>query len=221
MIDWWGPILVEYLGASEGGGITRITSAEWLEHRGSVGRAVIGSVHITDEAGEELPSGEIGTIRFDGGRPVEYLNDPEKTEAAYDDRGWVTVGDVGYVDDEGYLYLTDRKDSMIISGGVNIYPKEAEDVLLGHASVVDVAVIGVPNAEFGEEVKAVVQLVDPSLAGNELALELMMFCRERLAHYKCPRSVDFVDSLPRAPSGKLYKRRVRDRYWEGHSSHIV
>jgi long-chain acyl-CoA synthetase len=221
MIDWWGPIITEYYGASEGGGITSITSPEWLQHRGSVGRGVLGTFHVLSEEGEELPVGEVGVIYSEGSPQIDYLGDPEKTKRAYSQQGWVTVGDMGYLDEEGYLYLTDRKDHMIISGGVNIYPQESESVLAGHPKVADVAVIGVPHAEFGEEVKAVIQLTDPGDAGESLAEELLSYCRDRLARYKCPRSVDFVPDLPRAPSGKLYKRRLRNQYWEGHNSLVI
>jgi acyl-CoA synthetase (AMP-forming)/AMP-acid ligase II len=213
MIEWWGPIITEYYGASDGGGTTKITSEEWLTHRGSVGRAFGSVLHILDEDGEELPPGEPGGIYAENGIPVAYLNDPDKTAQAHSKHGWATVGDVGYLDEEGYLYLTDRSHNLIISGGVNIYPQETENVLSEHPAVADVAVIGVPNEEFGEEVKAVVQLADPAAASDVLVDELMRFCAERLARYKCPRSIDFTDDLPRAPSGKLYKRRLRDRYW--------
>jgi long-chain acyl-CoA synthetase len=221
MMAWWGPIVHEYYGGSEGGAISYISAAEAVDHRGSVGRAIVGSFHIVDESGAEQPPGEPGIIYSEQGAPVSYFNDPEKTKAAHDPRGWVTIGDMGYLDDEGYLYLTDRKDHMIIAGGVNIYPQESENILIRHPHVADVAVIGVPNDEFGEEVKAVVQLVDPAIASSELADELIELCRRELASYKCPRSVDFEAELPRAPSGKLYKRRLRDRYWAGHASQVI
>ncbi len=225
MIEWWGPIINEYYAATEGIGFCAINSEEWLAHPGSVGKSITGIVHITDEDGTELGPGEAGTIWFESqnpnGRAFEYHNDPEKTKSAYNDRGWATVGDVGYVDEEGYLYLTDRKAYMIISGGVNIYPQEAENVLVTHPKVMDAAVIGVPNDDLGEEVKAVVQPIDMADAGPELAQELIAFCREQLAHYKCPRSVDFEAELPRHPTGKLYKRLLRDRYWSGQSTGIV
>lgn len=213
MLDWWGPIIHEYWGSSEGGGLSYITPEEWLEHPGSVGKVVVGTAHILDEAGSEMPPGEPGVIYVEGGIPIAYHNDGVKTAAAHDRHGWATVGDVGYLDQDGYLYLTDRRDHMIIAGGVNIYPQEAEEVLIRHAAVADVAVIGVPNAEYGEEVRAVVQLLDGIVGSAELADELIDFCRASLAAYKCPRSVDFEAELPRAPSGKLYKRRLRDRYW--------
>ncbi|WP_430395790.1 acyl-CoA synthetase [Ferrovibrio sp.] len=222
MIDWWGPILYEYYAASEGNGTTIITSPEWLERRGSVGRAVIGKPHIVnEETGVEQPLGQAGVVYFEGGLPFAYHNDPEKTEGAFNDKGWSTLGDIGYLDAEGYLYLTDRKAFMIISGGVNIYPQEAENVLINHPLVADVAVIGVPNEDFGEEVKAVVQLVDPAAASPELAADLMAYCRQHLAAIKCPRSIDFDPALPRHETGKLYKRLIKDRYWGNKTSRIV
>jgi len=220
MMEWWGPILCEYYGASEGGGITVLNPADWAAHRGSVGRAVLGKLHIVGEDGDELPAEEEGVVYFERGLPIAYHNDPDKTASAHDVHGWTTVGDIGRVDADGYLYLTDRKDHMIISGGVNIYPQEIEAVLIQHPAVADVAVIGVPNAEFGEEVRAIVQPLDPTAAGTELAEELIAFCRRDLAGYKCPRVVEFEAELPRAPSGKLYKRRLRARYWEGHETVI-
>jgi fatty-acyl-CoA synthase len=213
MIDWWGPILIEYYAGSEGNGVTVCSSRQWLEHRGSVGRAAVGEIKILDEEDRELPAGQIGTVYFSGGPVFAYHNDPEKTKRAYNPRGWSTLGDVGYLDAEGYLYLTDRKSYMIISGGVNIYPQETEDVLIRHPDVADVAVFGVPNEEMGEEVKAVVQPHDPGRAGPALAAALIAFCREHLSPVKCPRSVDFEAELPRTPTGKLLKRHLRDRYW--------
>ncbi|MBZ0325186.1 MAG: AMP-binding protein, partial [Alphaproteobacteria bacterium] len=221
MIDWWGPILAEYYGATERNGMTVIQADEWLARPGSVGRAVMGRIHILDEDGTELPPGEAGTVYFEGGGAFEYLNDPDKTRDAFDSHGWSTVGDMGYVDADGYLFLTDRKAHMIISGGVNIYPQETENLLAAHPRVADVAVIGVPNAEFGEEVKAVVQLLDPAEAGPNMARALIAHCARHLSKIKCPRSVDFVDELPRHPTGKLYKRLLRDRYWQGRDSRIV
>src|SRR6202043_2925277 len=182
-------------------------------HRGTVGRAVVGKIKILDESDEELPAGEIGTIYFGDAPVFAYHNDPEKTKRAYNAKGWSTLGDVGYLDDEGFLYLTDRKSYMIISGGVNIYPQETEDVLITHPLVADVAVFGVPNEEMGEEVKAVVQPHDMARAGKELEAELILFCRKHLSPIKCPRSIDFEAELPRTPTGKLVKRHLRDRYW--------
>ena len=213
MIDWWGPIISEYYSATEGIGATFITAPEWLAHKGTVGRAMVGVAHILDDDGNELPAGEVGTVWFSGGYDFDYHNDPQKTAEAKDRRGYSTVGDVGYLDDEGYLYLTDRKAFMIISGGVNIYPQEAENVLINHAKVLDVGVIGVPDPEMGETVKAVVQPVRWEDAGPELEAELIEYCREYLAAYKCPRSVDFDTALPRLDTGKLYKKQLRARYW--------
>jgi long-chain acyl-CoA synthetase len=221
MIEWWGPILYEYYAGSEGNGFAVIDSAEWLARPGSVGRAILGELRIVAEDGSEQPPGAAGTIYFANGPKFEYHNDAPKTRGAYSAEGWSTLGDVGYVDNEGYLYLTDRKAYMIISGGVNIYPQEAENVLAAHPKIVDVAVFGVPNEEFGEEVKAVVQPVDMALAGPALAAELIAYCRERLADVKCPRSIDFDPELPRHPNGKLYKRILRDRYWQNRASKII
>ena len=212
MIDWWGPIVSEFYSATEGIGATFITAPEWLDHAGSVGKPMLGIAHVLDDGGDELGAGEIGTIWFEGGLPFEYHNDPEQTASTTNDRGWATVGDVGYIDDDGYLYLTDRKTFMIISGGVNIYPQEIENLLVTHPKVMDVAVVGVPNDDLGEEVKAVVQPVDWDDAGPALEQQLVELCRSRLAAYKCPRSVDFEPELPRHDTGKLYKRLLRDRY---------
>jgi acyl-CoA synthetase (AMP-forming)/AMP-acid ligase II len=221
MIDWWGPILVEYYAATEGHGSTQIDSRDWLAHKGSVGRAMGCTIHVLDDDGNELPQGEVGTVYFEGGAPFEYHNDPGKTAGARSRHGWSTVGDVGYVDADGFLYLTDRKAHMIVSGGVNIYPQEAENLLVTHPEVADVAVFGVPNEDFGEEVKAVVQPVDMRRAGPALERELIDWCRARLSHVKCPRSIDFEAELPRTDAGKLYKRRLRERYWQGHATRIL
>jgi long-chain acyl-CoA synthetase len=214
MIDWWGPKIVEYYAGTEGNGFCAITAEEWLAHRGSVGRALLGKIHVLDEAFRELPVGEPGTIYFEGGPGFEYHKDPEKTASSRSPQGFSTLGDIGYVDADGYLYLTDRKANMIISGGVNVYPQECENVLATHPKVADCAVFGVPNEDFGEEVKAVVQPVDMADAGPALAAELIAFCRTQLSPIKCPRSVDFEAELPRHPTGKLYKRLLRDRYWK-------
>ncbi len=213
MIEWWGPVLFEYYAGTEGNGFVACNSTDWLAHSGTVGRALVGEVRILDDANEVVPTGETGTIHFANGPAFEYHNDPVKTASSKSPQGWTTLGDVGYVDAEGYLYLTDRKHYMIISGGVNIYPQEVENLLVTHPKVMDAAVIGVPNEEFGEEVKAVVQPVDLKAAGPALAEELIAFCRANLSHLKCPRSVDFEPELPRHPTGKLYKRLLRDRYW--------
>jgi acyl-CoA synthetase (AMP-forming)/AMP-acid ligase II len=213
MISWWGQILHEYYGSTEAIGITVIDTPQWLAHRGSVGRAIVGKPRIVDEdSGRELASGEIGVLYFSDGPGFEYHKDPEKTAAARNPAGWYTCGDIGYVDRDGYVYLTDRKAFTIISGGVNIYPKEAEDVLSQHPAVADVAVIGVPDEEFGEAVKAVVELRAPQMATPAMAEELLRFCRDRLSHIKCPRSLDFIDTLPRYDNGKLYKQALVQRY---------
>jgi long-chain acyl-CoA synthetase len=213
MIDWWGPILVEYYAGSEGNGVTFCNSREWLAHRGTVGRAVVGNVKILDKNDQEVPAGQVGVVYFADGPQFSYHNDPQKTKRAHNSKGWSTLGDVGYLDTDGFLYLTDRKCYTIISGGVNIYPQETEDVLIIHPDVADVAVFGVPNEEMGEEVKAVVQPHDMARAGEELEAALILFCRKHLSPIKCPRSIDFQAELPRAPTGKLIKRLVRDRYW--------
>lgn len=221
MIAWWGPIIHEYYAGSEGNGFVAINSEDWLTHKGSVGRALTAQLHIVGDDGEELGPGQSGTIYFEGGGEFEYYNDKEKTSESRHAKGWSTLGDVGYVDEEGFLYLTDRKSFMIISGGVNIYPQETENHLVTHPKVMDVAVFGVPNEEFGEEVKAVVQPKHWEDVGPELEAELIEFCREHISHIKCPKSVDFEKELPRHPTGKLYKRLLRDRYWEGHQTKIM
>jgi long-chain acyl-CoA synthetase len=213
MIDWWGPIVYEYYAGSEGNGFCALDSEQWLAHPGSVGRALTGTVHILDEEGTALPAGERGQVWFESDVKFEYHSDPVKTANAYNDRGWSSLGDIGYLDHDGYLYLTDRASHMIISGGVNIYPQEVENLLAPHPKVGDIAVIGVPNADLVEEVKAVVIAADPATAGPDLAQELIDHCRANLAHYKCPATVDFVDELPRLPTGKLLKRELRQRYW--------
>jgi long-chain acyl-CoA synthetase len=222
MIDWLGPVITEYYGATEANGFTFCDSAQWLAHPGTVGRPILGELLILDDEGNECPNGTDGTIWFRGATAFQYFHDPVKTtESRRDDGTTSTVGDVGHVDDEGYLYLTDRKSYMIISGGVNIYPPETENLLSAHPAVLDVAVIGVPNEDLGEEVKAVVQLADPAAASPELARELIEYCRARLTHFKCPKTIDFVTDLPRYPTGKLYKRLLRDKYWAGHQTAIV
>lgn len=216
IIDWFGPIVSEYYAGSEGNGSTFISSEEWLNKPGSVGKSAISQIHICGEDGAVLPPGEPGTIYFDSNSDFHYHNDPEKSRSARHPAqpGWSTLGDVGYVDEEGYLFLTDRKSFMIISGGVNVYPQEAENLLITHPKVADAAVIGVPNEDMGEEVKAVIEPLDWADAGPELAAELIAFCRTHLSHVKCPRTVDF-EVLPRHETGKLYKRLIRDRYWAG------
>jgi long-chain acyl-CoA synthetase len=222
MIEWFGPKLIEYYGATEANGFTWCDSEQWLAHPGTVGHPIIATLLILDDDGDEVPQGETGTVWFEGATNFTYWRDPEKTAESRDATGTrSTVGDVGYVDEDGYLYLTDRKTYMIISGGVNIYPQETENLLITHEKVLDAAVIGVPNEDLGEEVKAVVQVMDGVEAGPELERELQAFCRANLAPFKCPRTVDFVDELPRLPTGKLYKRLLRDRYWGNTTSRIV
>jgi len=217
MIEWFGRVIHEYYAGTEGNGFVYCNSDMWLGHKGTVGMPIGCTLHICGDDGEELPVGESGTVYFEGGAQFEYHNDPEKTKGSrHPDQPWSTLGDVGYVDADGFLYLTDRKAYMIISGGVNIYPQEAENVLVTHPKVVDVAVFGVPNDDFGEEVKAVVQPVTmPSSAeeADALAKELVAYCRSQLADVKCPRSIDFRAELPRHPTGKLYKRLLKDEYW--------
>ncbi len=205
-LDWLGPIVHEFYSGSEGAGFCYIGPEEWLAHPGSVGKSMTGAIHILDDDGEELPVGEEGEVWFETSRTFEYHRDPEKTKQVWDPRGWSWLGDVGRVDDDGYLYLTDRASNMIISGGVNIYPREIEDVLVMHPAVADVAVIGTPDPDMGERVTAFVQLAPGAAAGDD---ELIAWCRDRLSHFKCPRSVRFVDELPRLPTGKLLKRLLR------------
>lgn len=217
MIDWLGLRIFEYYSATEGAGFTAISPQEWLAKKGSVGKSLLGEIRILDEAGNLLPPGREGRIFFHGGPPVAYHNAPEKTAEVTGEHG-ATFGDIGYVDADGYLYLTDRASYMIISGGVNVYPQETENVLVMHPKVADVAVIGVPNEELGEEVKAVVQPRDWADAGPALEAELIAYARARLSHIKCPRSVDFDPELPRHDTGKLYKRLLKDRYWKKDAS---
>ena len=220
MMDWFGPIIHEYYGGTEGFAGTTIGPEEWLAHPGSVG-IPMAQVHVVGDDGEELPVGESGELYFEGGPDFEYFKDPAKTASVYNERGWRSLGDMGYVDEDGYMYLTDRSTFMIVSGGVNIYPQEAENVLIMHPKLVDAAVFGVPNDEFGEEVKAVVQPAPGIASGPDLGAELIEYCRAHLAGYKCPRTVEFVPELPRDPNGKLYKRRIRERYWQGRASKII
>lgn len=202
-IEWVGPIVHEFYSGSEGAGLTYVNSEDWLKHPGTVGKSMTGQIHIVGDDGEELPVGEEGEVWFSTTRSFEYYNEPEKTAQAWDKRGWSWMGDVGKVDDEGYLYLTDRATNMIISGGVNIYPREIEDVLVLHPSIDDVAVLGTPEPDMGEQVTAFVQLAP---GATLTADEVIAYTRERLSHFKCPREVRFVDELPRLPTGKLLKR---------------
>jgi fatty-acyl-CoA synthase len=211
MIDWWGPILYEYYSATEANGQTVINSEEWLSHRGSVGRPLLGEVSIRDDDGKPCAPGERGGVYLRGGAPFRYLNDDAKTRAAYLDDGFSTVGDLGYLDEEGYLYLTDRRDFTIISGGVNIYPREIEDVLLADERVADAAVFGLPDEEFGERIHAAVELTTPAAPAEEAALgeALRQHCRRHLANLKCPKTWSFHQPLPRLPTGKLAKQTLR------------
>jgi acyl-CoA synthetase (AMP-forming)/AMP-acid ligase II len=215
MIEWWGPILEEIYGGTENAGSTLISSEEWLRKPGSVGRPSSGSIHICDEHGSELPAGATGMIYFDAGASFQYLNDAAKTSGARHPQqpGWASFGDIGHVDEDGYLFLSDRKAFMIISGGVNIYPQEAENVLSMHPAVADVAVFGVPDTDLGERAMAVIEPVEWERAGPELEAALIAFCKSKLASLKCPKSIDFERKLPRDEAGKLAKRALRDRYW--------
>ena len=215
MIDWWGPIIHEYYSSTETIGFTAVGPHEWLERPGTVGRSKMGEIHICDEAGNPVQPRTEGIIHFSGGMPLTYHNDPEKTAAAHNAHGWASVGDIGWVDEDGYLYLTDRKSFMIISGGVNIYPQEIENVLITHPSVADVAVIGVPDEEIGERVVAVVQPVDMARAGAALTDDLLTYLRARISGVKMPRRIDYRTELPRTDTGKLFKRLLRDEYRAG------
>jgi fatty-acyl-CoA synthase len=213
MIDWWGPILFEFYSMTEGFGAASIFSDDWLRKPGSVGRPLMGVPHIAGPDGTELPAGEIGTIWFEGGSPSEYHGDPGKTAAAANERGWRTVGDVGYLDGDGYLYLTDRAGNLIISGGVNIYPQEIENVLTLHPSVTDAAVLGVPDPEMGEQVKAVIQVPgSAAAAGGALTDLLDAYCRGHLAGFKCPRSFEFTTEELRTPVGKIRRGPLIERF---------
>ena len=223
MIDWWGPKISEYYGSTESAIISTISSEEWLERPGSLGKPLPNiEVRVIKEDGSLAPPGESGQLYFRNqmGTDFEYHKDPEKTKAAHLEPGVFSVGDIGYLDDDGYLFMSDRKIDMVISGGVNIYPAEIEGVLVSHPAVADAAVFGIPNEEFGEEVKAAVELLPGNAASDALAEELKAHCRTHLAGYKTPRSVDFEEELPRHPTGKLYKRLLRDRYWEGQERKI-
>jgi long-chain acyl-CoA synthetase len=221
MIEWWGPIINEYYGGTEGNGLTVISCQEWLAHKGSVGRSQLAELKICDDEGEPLPPRSEGVVYFAGGGQFEYHNDPKKTAESRNRHGWTTLGDVGWVDEEGYLYLTDRKSFMIISGGVNVYPQEIENLLITHPKVADVAVVGGPHEEMGEEVIAVIQPANWSEAGDDLAAEISAFARASLSHVKSPRKIDFMEELPRHQTGKLYKRLIRDAYWGKEGSKIV
>jgi long-chain acyl-CoA synthetase len=222
MIAWWGPIIREYYGATEGLGFAACNSEEWLAHKGTVGKVVWGKLHVLDESMQACPPGVSGTLWFEPPTEFSYFNDDARTqESRSPDGRLATVGDVGYLDEAGYLFLTDRATFMIISGGVNIYPQECENLLITHPHVADAAVFGVPNEDLGEEVKAVVQVMPGVAQSADTAEQLMAFCRSHLATIKCPRSVDFIDEMPRLPTGKLYKKPLREKYWSGHGSRIV
>ncbi len=213
MIDWFGPIITEFYGGTERVGGALIRSDEWLKHPGSIGKSVMGTAYVVDEATwTVLPAGETGVIYFDTGEAFAYHGDQEKTKAMYSPQGWRTLGDIGRMDEDGYIYLSDRKSNMIISGGVNVYPQEAESRLITHPKVDDVAVFGIPNEAFGEEVKAVVQPVAGLEGSPELEAELIAYCKQSLAGLKCPRTIDFDAKLPREDNGKLYKKALKDRY---------
>ena len=221
MIAWWGPIVHEYYAGTEGNGFCIINSQEWLAHKGSVGRGLMAQVKICDEEGNVLPPRSEGNVFFEGGGQFEYHGDPAKTAESRNKHGWTTLGDVGWLDEEGYLYLTDRKSFMIISGGVNIYPQELENVLIGHPKVADAAVVGAPDEEMGEKVVAVIQPMDWADAGDALRAELMAYARQHLSHVKSPRVIDFMAELPRHATGKLYKRLIRDAYWAKDGARIA
>ena len=221
MMAWWGPVLWEYYAGTEGNGFCMVGPEDWMNKPGTVGRALTAELKICNDEGDEVPMGTEGVVYFAGGAEFTYHNAPEKTAETRNKHGWTTLGDVGYVDADGYLFLTDRKSFMIISGGVNVYPQEVENLLITHPKVQDAAVFGIPNEDFGEEVKAAIQLLDPATAGPEVEAELLAFCRASLSAVKCPRSIDFHAELPRHATGKLYKRLLRDAYWGGKQSRIV
>ena len=224
MVAWWGDVFTEYWGTSEAGTFTLLSTAEWTDRPGSVGRPLPGvEIVAVDDTGEAVPTNEVGTLYCRMGsaeRPFRYHGDPDKTDRAYLRPGWLTMGDMGRIDADGYVYLADRTTNMIISGGVNIYPAEVEAALIEHPAVGDVVVFGIPDEEWGEQVKAVVELTDAVVASDELAVALIAFARERVAHYKAPKTVDFVACLPRLPSGKLATRALKDPYWEGRDRRI-
>jgi long-chain acyl-CoA synthetase len=221
MIAWWGPVIYEYYAGTEGNGFCFIGAQDWLTHKGSVGKAVLGELRICGDDGEQLPPRAEGIVHFANGPPLSYHNAPDKAAENTNRHGWTTLGDVGWADEEGFLYLTDRKSFMIISGGVNIYPQEIENLLITHPKVADAAVVGAPDEEMGEKVVAVIQPMDWAAAGDDLRNELMAFCRANLSHVKSPRVLDFMQELPRHPTGKLYKRLIRDAYWGKEGSKIV
>ena len=213
MLAWWGPIIYEYYAGTENNGFTSITTEEWLDHPGSVGKAKLGIAHICDEGGKELPIGKEGEVYFENGHQFEYHKDYEQTKSSRNNLGWTTLGDIGRMDEEGYLYLTDRKSFVIISGGVNVYPQETENILISHPAVLDAAVIGVPNIDFGEEVRAIVQLMPNQKASTHIHDELIAYIQSHLSKIKCPKIIEFREELPRSATGKLYKRKLKEEYW--------
>jgi len=221
MIEWWGPVLFEFYGGTEGGGVM-ISAEEWLAKPGSVGRPRPGvDMRILDEKGEAVPIGDEGIVSFAlDESPFEYKDDPEKTAESRIIPGWFTMGDIGYVDDDGYLFLCDRRADVIISGGVNLYPAQIESVLLARPEIADCCVVGAPNEEWGEEVRAVVELVENALANDETIAAILAHCREHLSGYQVPRAVDFDEGLPRTETGKLARRSIRARYWEGREKRV-
>lgn len=221
MFDWFGPIIHEYYSGTEGPGLCYIGPQDWLTHKGSVGKSILGTLKICDENGEEVEQGQQGGVYFAGGPKIAYHNAPDKAAEATNKHGWGTMGDIGWVDEDGFLYLTDRKSFTIITGGVNVYPQEIENTIISHPDVMDVAVIGAPDPDFGEKVLAVVQLVDHSKASDQLAKEILDFTEDRLSKIKTPKQLDFKLELPRHPNGKLYKRLLRDEYWNRKTSGIV
>ena len=210
LLDWMGPVIYEYYSGSEGAGMTHATPEDAMKYPGTVGKALMGIIHVCDEDGKELPIGKIGKIYFESDHEFTYHNDKKKSEEALhqNNKAWKSMGDIGYINDEGYLFLTDREKFMIISGGVNIYPQESESIIIVRDDVYDCAVIGVPHDEMGEEVKAMVVLADNIKESEDLKKEIIDYCRSKIAHYKCPKSVDFVNSLPRSETGKLLKRYI-------------
>ncbi|THG37864.1 AMP-binding protein [Sphingomonas olei] len=221
MFDWFGPIIHEYYGLSEGGGFTMVGPHEWLARKGTVGRSITGTIHVVDDNGDELPPGQVGHLMFESPERFDYHKEPARTADFFDARGWSRPGDMGWLDADGYLFLADRSSNMIISGGVNIYPQEAEAVLTLHPAIQDVAVIGVPDRDLGEAVKAVIHLKREFAPSDVLAADIVAYCRARLSTFKCPRSVDFTDDIPRLPTGKLLKRELRKRYWGDRRNQIV
>lgn len=211
MLNWWGMIIHEYYGGSESNGVTALGPQEWIDHPGSVGKVVLGNLHICDEQGNELGPNKTGTVYFSGLPDFEYYKDPVKTREAYNERGYSTLGDIGYIDDDGFLYLTDRRAFMIVSGGVNIYPQEIENLLISHPGIADVAVLGLPNPEFGEEVVAVIEPLGAVDSELQFVEEVSAFCRSKLAGFKCPRRIFLQDALPRMPNGKLLKRTIKEQ----------